>query len=125
MNIYQEKLLDNYKNPRNYGEMKAPTVTMELENISCGDCLKIQLLVENEIIKDIKFTGEGCAVAIGSASILTDYAMGKNIKEMLKYSLDDLLDLLGIELTISRLKCAGLGLETLQKAIKESYKTNT
>jgi nitrogen fixation NifU-like protein len=119
MNIYQEKLLDHYNNPRNFGKLDTPSVIMELENISCGDVISIQLIVEDNIIKDIKFSGEGCAVAIGTASMLTEYAKGKNVMEMAKFSLDDLIDLIGIDLTMSRIKCANLSLETLQKSIKQ------
>jgi len=117
MNIYGEKLLDHYSNPRNYGELEKADSTKELENISCGDSIKVSVKLVNGIIDDIKFTGEGCAVAIGTASMLMEYAKGKSIKEMKKYSLDDLLDLIGIELTISRLKCANLSLESLHKAL--------
>lgn len=117
MNIYGEKLLDHYSNPRNYGELEKADSTKELENISCGDSIKVSVKLANGIIDDIKFTGEGCAVAIGTASMLMEYAKGKSVKEMKKYSLDDLLDLIGIELTISRLKCANLSLESLHKAL--------
>ena len=119
MNIYQEKLLDHYNNPRNYGELVAPSVIMELENVSCGDIIKLQLLVSDNVIKDIKFSGEGCAVAIGTASMLTEYAKGKTIEEMTKFNLDDLIKLIGIDLTMSRIKCANLSLETLQKSINQ------
>jgi nitrogen fixation NifU-like protein len=119
MNIYQEKLLDHYNNPRNFGEIAKASAGVELENISCGDAIKLQLLVEDDIVKDIKFKGEGCAVAIGTASMLTEYALGKNVNDLQKFSLDDLLDLIGIELTMSRIKCAALSLESLHKAIED------
>jgi len=117
MNIYGEKLLDHYSNPRNYGELEKADSTKKLENISCGDSIKVSVKLANGIIDDIKFTGEGCAVAVGTASMLMEYAKGKSVEEMKKYSLDDLLDLIGIELTISRLKCANLSLESLHKAL--------
>jgi nitrogen fixation NifU-like protein len=118
MNIYGEKLLDHYSNPRNYGVLEMADSTNELENISCGDSIKVSVKLANGVIDDIKFTGEGCAVAIGTASMLMEYAKGKSIKEMMKFSLEDLLDLTGIELTMSRLKCANLSLETLHNALQ-------
>ena len=122
MNIYQEKLLDHYNNPKNFGELVAPDVAIELENVSCGDSIKMQLIVKEGIIEDIKFSGEGCAVAIGSASMLTEYVKGKKLKELANFTLDDLIDLLGIELTISRIKCASLSLETLNKCVEQCTK---
>ena len=119
MDIYGEKLLDHYSNPRNYGLLDDADSTNELENVSCGDSVKISVKVENGIINDIKFTGEGCAVAIGTASMLLEYAKGKSVKEMLEFDLDKLLDLIGIELTMSRMKCANLSLESLHNTLKD------
>jgi len=117
MNIYGEKLLDHYKNPRNFGELDSADRMNELENISCGDSIKVYVKLAKDTIDDIKFTGEGCAVAVGTASMLMEYAKGKTIEEMKKFSLDDLVDLIGIDLTMSRLKCANLSLETLHNAL--------
>jgi nitrogen fixation NifU-like protein len=117
MNIYGEKLLDHYNNPRNFGDLDGADSTEQLENISCGDSIKVSIKLANGIIDDIKFTGEGCAVAVGTASMLFEYAKGKSVEEMKEFSLDDLLDLMGIELTMSRLKCANLSLETLHNTL--------
>lgn len=117
MNIYGEKLLDHYNNPRNFGKLDKADATNKLENVSCGDSINVSVKLANGVIDDIKFTGEGCAVAIGTASMLFEYAKGKSIKFMLEFSLEDLLNLIGIELTISRLKCANLSLESLHKAL--------
>lgn len=118
MDIYGEKLLDHYSNPRNFGELDGADQTNELENVSCGDSVKISVKIENGIINDVKFTGEGCAVAIGTASMLLEYAKGKTVKEMLEFDLDNLLELIGIELTMSRMKCANLSLESLHNTLK-------
>lgn len=117
MDIYREKLLDNYNNPQNYGDLADATHECTLENLSCGDSITMRLLIEDEKIKDIKFEGEGCAVAIASASILTDYLKDKPISEVKQMNMDDLLELLGVQLTISRMKCAALSLETTKKAL--------
>jgi nitrogen fixation NifU-like protein len=117
MNIYGEKLLDHYNNPRNFGELEMADSINELENVSCGDSIKVSVKLANGVIDDIKFTGSGCAVAIGTASIFYEFAKGKSIEEIKNYTLENLLDLIGIELTLSRLKCANLCLESLHRAI--------
>ncbi len=118
MDIYRQELIDHYQNPRNYGELVDSDVIMELENISCGDKIKLFIKTDSGIIKAINFEGEGCAIAIASASILTEYAKGKVIEDLKVLSLEEFLKLLKVELTISRIKCAGLSLETLKKALK-------
>lgn len=117
MDIYREELIDHYQNPRNYGTIVDANVTIELENISCGDRIQMWVKTEKSIIKEISFEGEGCAVAIASASILSDYAKGKTIKELVNLKLEEFLKLLKVELTISRIKCASLSIETLKKAL--------
>lgn len=117
MDIYREELIDHYQNPRNYGAIIDANVTIELENVSCGDRIQMWVKTENGIVKGVSFEGEGCAVAIASASILSEYAKGKTIDELLSLQLEDFLKLLKVELTISRIKCASLSIETLQKAL--------
>jgi len=117
MNIYQEKLIDNYENPRNYGVIDDPSARARLENLSCGDSIEVFLKIQDEKIEDIKFSGEGCSVAIASMSVLSEFVKNKTIDDILKINLEKIVELLGVELTLSRLKCAGLGLETLKKAI--------
>ena len=118
MDIYRENLIDHYNNPRNFGKMKNCDISTELENISCGDAIKIQIKVKNKKIEDIKFTGEGCAVAIASASLLTEHMKGRSISYANKFTFRDLSGLLGVKLSPSRIKCASLGLESMKSAIK-------
>lgn len=122
--LYREIILDHYKNPRNFGKLKNPTASFSLYNSACGDKIEIQFKIKNaqrapelKIIEDIRFTGEGCAISMASASMLTEKVMGKNIHEIKKLNTQYILDILGITLTPTRLKCALLPLEVLQKAI--------
>lgn len=119
MDIYREKLLENYNNPQNYGKEIAANAIMELENVSCGDVIKVKLLIEDKKVKDVSFEGEGCAIAIASTSILTQHIKGKSIEEIKKIDLDELMKLMGVQLTMSRLKCANLGLEAVKGAISQ------
>lgn len=119
MNIYQERLLEHYNDPKNYGDPKDLEVKYLSENLSCGDSIELGFNIVDKKIDKILFKGEGCSVAIASASVLTEHVKGMEIEKILKMSLDDVVGLLGIELTLSRLKCAGLGLDALKKGIGE------
>ncbi len=116
--IYQELILDHYRNPRNQGFLKVLTHEATANNPTCGDKLEMHLLVKNDIIKEVKFQGSGCAISQASASILTEFLCGKSVVEMQKLDREDLLGLLGIEFSLTREKCALLALETFKKAIK-------
>lgn len=117
MDIYREKMLDHYNNPRNFGGFVDKNAKIKLENLSCGDSIEMQVGIRDGKVDQVRFQGEGCAVAIASASILTEYVQGKTLEEVAKIDLEKLQDLLGIQLTLSRLKCANLSLETLKKCI--------
>lgn len=120
MSIYQQLILDHYRNPRNQGSLEAPTHEATGHNPTCGDRLEMQILVKNDIIEDVKFEGSGCAISQASASILTEFLKGKSIGEASQLTKEDLLALLGIELSPTRLKCALLSLDTLKKALKKN-----
>lgn len=113
--LYREVILDHYKNPRNQGTLDPNDFTYEDENPLCGDKLRIDVrLDENQIIREVAFSGRGCAISQASASMLTEAIQGKPLAEVLKLSKDDILDMLGIELGPVRLKCALLSLKVLK-----------
>lgn len=117
MDLYRQELIDHYHNPRNFGPIVDANVIIELENISCGDKIRLFVKTKDDKVEAISFEGEGCAVAIASASKLTEYALGRPVAELKKLTVTDFLKILNVELTVSRLKCAGLSLETLKKAL--------
>lgn len=121
MNEFQEQLLDNYHNPKNFGKPKfAFTHTAKISNLSCGDELQVWLKVSNdEVVEDISFEGEGCSISIASASLLYDKLIGKSIRDILALSDDYSTNLVGIPLTISRIKCAVLSLEAVRNSLKK------
>ncbi|MBI3379706.1 SUF system NifU family Fe-S cluster assembly protein [Candidatus Gottesmanbacteria bacterium] len=123
-NIYREIILDHFKNPRNFGKMKNPDANAYENNPFCGDKIEIDVKIKNKeqrtknrIIEDIKFRAEGCAISMASASMLTERVLGKNIKDIKKLNTEDILEMLGITLTPTRLKCALLPLEVLHKTL--------
>ncbi len=117
--IYMDFILEHYKNPSNYGKIEKPSASSKGLNPLCGDELEIYILVEKNIVKDIKFTGKGCAISQASASILTEMVKGKDVDYVKNLKEKDLLDALGIEISPSRLKCALLSYNTLKEAISK------
>lgn len=117
MDFYRENILEHYKNPHNFGHLSGAHVTSEEINMSCGDRIVIELVVQNGVISDIRFSGEGCAINRASASMLTDKVRGMRTKDVMKLSLADVESLLGTTLTPSRVKCALLPLEAIHKAL--------
>jgi len=122
MDLYRDNILDHYRNPRNFGKIENPDFQAEENNPLCGDKIKmeIKLLTTHyplQTIQDIKFSGVGCAISMASASMLTEKVKGKSIAEIKNLKSEDILEMLGVTLTPTRLKCALLPLEVLHKAI--------
>lgn len=116
--LYQEVILDHYRNPRNRGTLKNPTKHYTRYNPLCGDVVTIEVMVRNGVVKEIAFSASGCAISQASVSLLTEYVKNKTISDLINIDQSVILDLLGIEISPVRLKCALLPLETLQCCIK-------
>ena len=114
MNIYQEELLDHYENPSNYGKLPNPSISHEEDNPLCGDRIRIDLIVEDDRVKEVRFCGHGCTISQAAASMLTEEIEGKTLTEIKQLSKDDILDMIGIPLGPVRLKCALLALKVLK-----------
>lgn len=115
MSIYREILLDHYKHPRNFKKLDGAAA--HIENPSCGDEIEIFVEVRNDVIYDISFQGSGCVISMASASMLTEFVKGKNLHRISSMDQADIEKLLSIKLSASRLKCALLPLEALQKVL--------
>lgn len=117
MSIYQDRILDHYRNPRHQGRIKSPTHEATANNPTCGDRLEMQLSIKNGMIADVKFSGSGCAISQASASLLCERLQGETLEKARAFGIDDILSLLGVPLSPNRLKCALLSLETFGKAV--------
>jgi nitrogen fixation NifU-like protein len=115
--LYQAIILDHYRNPRNHGTLEHPTHQAAGINASCGDKLHMDITVKNDIIEEVRFSGVGCAISQASASILTEAILAKPVAEILVLESQDVLELLGVPLSPSRIKCGLLSLETLKKTL--------
>jgi len=118
--LYQEFIIELYKNPINFGTINNPDHVAEIYNHTCGDMIILYLKFDNGKVVDAKFTGKGCAISQASASLFTEYLKDKNLDNLKKITKDDALKLLKIDLSKnpSRMKCALLPFEVLKKAIK-------
>lgn len=116
--IYQEIILEHYRNPQNQGRIRDASKSVSLSNPLCGDTITLDILYEGKSIKDVKYEAQGCAISTASASLLSELVMGKTKEEVSRLSKETLTELLGIELSLNRLKCALLPLRALQEAVK-------
>ena len=116
--LYRESLLEIYRNPTNRGEIAKPDLEAKLVNPLCGDEVRIQIeLANGKIIKRAVFSGNGCAISQASASLLAESIQGKKLSDVNKLRGNDILELIGINPSPSRIGCALLSLEVLMEAL--------
>jgi nitrogen fixation protein NifU and related proteins len=118
--LYRDYILEHYRRPHNFGVIDNPSASHEGANPLCGDRITMQLGIHNGVVERIGFTGRGCAISQASASLLTDEIKGKRVGDVVAFRADEMLDLLGIEISPARLKCAMLSLEPVQQALADA-----
>ncbi|MFH1785190.1 MAG: Fe-S cluster assembly sulfur transfer protein SufU [Candidatus Micrarchaeota archaeon] len=118
--IYQEFIIELYKNPLNFGKIKNSNYQTKIHNATCGDQIELFLKVENGKISDVKFVGSGCAISQASTSLFTEYLKGKKFSVLKQIKKEDILHLLKIDLSKnpSRLKCALLPFDAIKIIVK-------
>ena len=117
--IYRETILDHYRHPRNYGDLSNANAHARDSNVLCGDVVEMQLRIDANRIEEARFRGEGCAISIATASILTEFSKGKSISEIKDLGNKELIKLLGTDPGPARIECAILGLEVMKAAINK------
>lgn len=120
--LYRDEILEHYRQPHNFGTLDAPDAVHEGHNPLCGDRITMMLTLSDDgTVRDVAFSGRGCAISQASASLLTDDIKGRSASEVEDMTNQDILDLLGIEISPARLKCALLSLDTLQHALQARH----
>ncbi|MFJ8065633.1 Fe-S cluster assembly sulfur transfer protein SufU [Psychrobacillus sp. NPDC096426] len=134
--LYRQVIMDHYKNPRNKGSIEDGALTIDMNNPTCGDRIHLTLQVEDGVVQDAKYDGEGCSISMSSASMMTQAIKGKKIEEALQLShifsdmmlgkeYDDSIDLGDIEALNgvakfpARIKCATLAWKAMEKGVSE------
>jgi len=132
--LYRQVIMDHYKSPRNKGVIDGDVLTVDMNNPTCGDRIQLQLQVEGDEVKDVKFNGEGCSISMSSASMMTEAIKGKKKDEALKMAglfsemmlgedvdaeddigLEDIDALKGVAKFPARIKCATLAWKAMEK----------
>jgi nitrogen fixation NifU-like protein len=118
--MYRQQILDHYKNPRNYGDLEDATVTHVGENPMCGDTIEMQLVLDDdeETIERVAFQGDGCAISQASASMLSEKLHGMPIDDLREMDRDDIVDMLGVDISPMRIKCAVLAEKVAQDGLE-------
>ena len=135
--LYRSVIMDHHTKPRNKGSIDENSVTIDMNNPTCGDRIHLTLKIEDDVVQDAKFDGEGCSISMSSASMMTETIKGKNVEEALqlvdvfsKMMLgeeidDDIMDelgdvaaLQGVSKFPARIKCATLAWKALEKGVK-------
>ena len=136
--LYQQLILEHYRTPKNKGELPDKTVEIHMRNPSCGDEIRLQLKLEDGRVADVSFVGSGCSISQAAVSMMTALIKGRAVDEadglaekfkammhgdesMAKdRSMGDLRALAGVAKFPVRVKCALLGFDALQEALKQT-----
>ncbi len=132
--LYRSVIMDHYKNPRNKGIIEESSITVDMNNPTCGDVIHLTLQIDDGIVQNAKFEGDGCSISMASASMMTQIVKGKKVDEalnaasvfsdmMLGKDVDDSIDLGDIEALAgvskfpARIKCATLAWKAMEKGV--------
>ena len=119
--IYTDKVMDHFANPRNVGELENANGIGEVGNAKCGDIMRMYIVVENDIITDVKFKTFGCGAAIATSSMATEMIKGKSISDALK--LTNKAEVEALEgLPPAKIHCSVLAEQAIKSAIADYYK---
>ncbi|MBP2240426.1 nitrogen fixation NifU-like protein [Cytobacillus eiseniae] len=136
--LYRQVIMDHYKNPRNKGVLENDSLTINMNNPTCGDRIQLTLKLEDNNVVDAKFEGEGCSISMSSASMMTQAIKGRTLEDALKLSevfslimqgkeyeddidLGDIEALQGVAKFPARIKCATLAWKAMEKGLKEEH----
>ena len=115
--LYREQILEHYKRPHNFGELEPHDLSFEDSNPFCGDEQRVMIRLDDENrVAEVRFEGKGCAISTAATSLLTDEIGGMSREQLIRLDKQFVLDLLGIDISATRMKCAMLGLKIVKSA---------
>jgi len=122
--LYREQILEHYKRPHNFGRLEDADLDFEDTNPFCGDEQHLFIKLDDEgRVSEVSFEGKGCAISTAATSMLTDELQGMSREELIRLPKEFVLDLLGIDISATRMKCALLGLGVVKVALNSSVGT--
>lgn len=114
-NMYREQIIDLYENPLNYGTLEPADFSYEEDNPLCGDVIRIDVRLDaDKRVTAVTWSGDGCAISQASASLLTEAIKGMTLEQIKAFPKERLLELIGVQLSMARVKCALLSLKVLK-----------
>jgi nitrogen fixation protein NifU and related proteins len=115
--LYRDQILEHYKRPHNFGRLDDADLEYEDTNPFCGDEQHVYLKLDDDNrVTEVAFEGQGCAISTAATSLLTDELVGRTREEILRMPKEEVLELLGIDISATRMKCAMLGLKVVKSA---------
>ncbi len=118
LNLYQEILMDHYRNPRNNGTIVPCDFQAQQRNSSCGDEVDFTGIIRDGRVVEVAFTGKGCVISQATASILSEKIVGMSLEDIRALDKDDIIAMIGMPLGPVRLLCGLLPLTAVQKGIE-------
>jgi len=119
--LYRQYILDHFREPRNYGAIADADIHAADTNPLCGDRIAFDLKIQDGRVKEVRFSGRGCAISQASASMLTEKIEGASLEELQALTPQDVFDMLGVEIGPARQRCALLSLRVLHQGIGGKY----